>query len=322
LELERVRSILARAEPGSEGELDPPQAAERDVAALRREHAEEIATTDAREQQLLTQLRHVAGQLQAALEGDDGLDLKAEVATNAATHGALTDEKEKLANEIHDLERLLESECWRGLATHRDLAHAHQRIREFEGERRDHAGSTARGEAHAELAEQRDAIEWLLKSSPNAHFVEEAHEILPEIERRLHGTRRHLRKVRQEFKAQRQGLLESALTAERAADNAHSVGMEATELDRKRTRATERLKKFDGVLDSEIDTLEETLHATEDARLWLMRELGSQTRDTSVEDELLLEAQDSLKRLEAKTDQAEQKAHAVERDALLAMQSL
>jgi chromosome segregation ATPase len=314
-ELERLNNRVGASDADG---LEVLRAAEREIASLRAEKARDEAELRAEVEALRAQLGEAAGAPEVA-----------------APSGGLELELGKVKAEVHDLERLLESECWRGLATHRDLVHAHERIREFErqaeAEREEPAAEIAEvaevaeeapEEVSAALAEQRQAIDWLVKASPNPDFVPEAKAALPELEQAVHKSRRTLRHMRSEFQAERKSLLEGAMTAERALENARDVGMPDSQFATKSKRATERLRKFDGDLDAQLKVLEETLHEQEDARLWLMREAGGAAQLREAESELLVEAKAAISRIEAEVDESKRQRHDVERDAMIAMQSL
>jgi len=132
---------------------DAPRVEElqRELVALRLELARSQSTRESLEEQLAelsdAPAREETPSPPYSPEELAALRLRAEAAER---------EQARLEAEIHDLERLLESETWRGLATHRDLVRAHQRLRQVEQEL---ASSTARVIDLAERLELiRDAV--------------------------------------------------------------------------------------------------------------------------------------------------------------------
>ena len=252
-------------------------------------------------------------------------------------------ERQRLSEEVYDLGRLLESECWRGLATHRDLVKAQQRLRDLEEHgapilqssaaerlaeaRRELVAEGAGGEADQE--ERQQAVHWLLEGAPQqAELLAEVTSFLPTLSARLRNAQGTLVDSRKDFQAERKSLLEELLTSERALQRAEEVGVSSDELNRKTRRATQRLGEFDSHLQVELRMLEDDMQVLEDARMWLLWELGDYSgqgerdevnpEDAVVVHELRHELSDLRRRHEEEIRQRRQ----LERDAMQAMEDL
>jgi len=274
--------------------------------------------------------------------------LEEELAARDKRCTRLESERARLSEEIYDLGRLLESECWRGLATHRDLVRAHQRLRLMEEGGATAAGPTQEGSAAKVLAEARrslvaegppddegddelrqQAVAWLLTQAPQrSDALAESSELLPEIEEQLREESEALLHMRQEFRGRRQGLLEDLLTAERAVRHATEVGVQTGELDRRARKATSRLGDFDAHLEVELRAREEARGMLEDLRLWLLWELGEHgaskvgESDPGEDRVEALELQQSVADLERRLAEEERQRRQLERDAMQAMEEL
>jgi hypothetical protein len=249
-------------------------------------------------------------------------------------------ESRRLSEEVYDLGRLLESECWRGLATHRDLVKAHQRLREMEGGVRSVDSSAARErlvEVRRELEQggepdedRRQAIAWLLGASPQKNeCLREVSASLPELESSLRMVHDELFATRDDFQARRKGLLEELLVSERALRRAEEVDVSRDELTRKTRRATQRLGKFDGHLQVELSILEEQAHTLEDAHRWLLWELGDFTHqgartedDQATERATITSLSEELSQSNRRHDEEVRQRRQLECDAMQAMEEL
>lgn len=275
--------------------------------------------------------------------------LEEELAAREVRATRLESERARLSDEVYDLGRLLESECWRGLATHRDLVRAHQSLRALEERAGTSSGPTQEGSADQVLAEARrslvaegpptegdeddelrqQAVAWLLTQAPQrADALAESSALLPEIEESLREESEALLHMRQEFRGRRQGLLEDLLTAERAVRNATDVGVQTSELDRRARRATSRLGDFDAHLEVELRAREEARGMLEDLRLWLLWELGehgvAKVGDSDPGEDRVeaLELQQSVENLTRRLEDEARQRRQLERDAMQAMEEL
>ena len=273
--------------------------------------------------------------------------LEEELADRDRQGHRLEGDRARLSEEVYDLGRLLESECWRGLATHRDLVRAHQSLRLLEQSGAVGGGVGPDGSADKVLAEARrslvaegprdeggnddhqEAVAWLLTQAPQrADALAESSALLPEIEAKLRDESEALLHMRQDFRSRRKGLLEDLLTAERAVRNATDVGVETSELDRRASRATGRLGDFDAHLEVELRAREEARGMLEDLRLWLLWELGEHgvgsvsDSDPGEERVEVLELRQSVQALEARVAEEERQRRELERDAMQAMEEL
>ena len=269
----------------------------------------------------------------------------------------LESERARLSDEVYDLGRLLESECWRGLATHRDLVRAHQRLRSFEEGGASSAGATPEGSADQVIEEARrslaaearrsiandglpdeegeeaelrqQAVAWLLTQAPQRpDALREVQALLPQVEARLRSEQEALLELRHDIQSQRQGLLEDLLTAERAVRHAESVGADSGELDRRARKATLRLGDFDAHLEVDLRSREDARQMLEDLRLWLLWERGehgaAQVGDADPGEDRVeaLELRKTVIQLEERLEEENRQRRQLERDAMQAMEEL
>jgi len=259
-------------------------------------------------------------------------------------------EGERLRAEVHDQERLLESECWRGYATHRDLVQAHQELRAHKERVKELQAAAPLKErellsAHAELhalrsrceqlersggadptegpeQQRADALRWLLEPAPaRVEFARAARELLPKLEERVQGTRRLVRRSKSERFDQRRGLENDLRTANRAQDRAEATGFQPLQFEQKSKRATLRLQAFNQNLELELTTLERGLTEEEDLHSWLLHELGETSQATAESEEsgAALELELEHAKLKARYEEELETRQRIEREAMQAI---
>ncbi|RMG17781.1 MAG: hypothetical protein D6731_03430 [Planctomycetota bacterium] len=321
-ELERER---ARREELEE-ELDWLRTTQQRALSLRQEWERQLEETHARNEELGEELEAAlerVRELSTALEEAEARVQRAEaVAAQAAVDvvdQATLAENERLRQELRDLERAHESECWRGLATHRDLVLAQQRVRDLE---RLLAELRSSGPAQADAETRADAARWLVESTVlDAEFAEEALEVLVDLEERIRALRREARRSRADFDAERRPLHEERSAAERALQTAQAAGVPSDGLDRKSRLATRRLQRLDEVMEASLLTQQERLARLEDLRVWLLEAVGRAPRDGELADELE-EVREDMDALSRRVVEERALRRKVEADALRALQSM